>query len=61
MKMRRRKIFRWCVDFADNINFWFQDKFDLNPKRAVLERQQDLISLEELERTVGKNLLKKEK
>ena len=60
MKIRRRKILRACVDFAHNFNFWFQDKFNLNPKRAILERQQDLISLEELERTVGKNLLKKE-
>ena len=58
MKIRKRKIFRWCVDHADNINFWFQDRFNLNPKRTILERQQDLVSLEELERTVGKNLLK---
>lgn len=29
-----------------------------NSMTAILERQQDLTSLEELERTVGKNLLK---
>jgi hypothetical protein len=58
LKIRKREIFRWAVDLFDNINFWFEDKFNLNPKRAILEKQQDLVSLEELERTVGKNLLK---
>ena len=58
MKIRKRKIFRWAIDFFDNINFWVEAKFNLNPKRAILEKQQDLVSLEELERTVGKNLLK---
>jgi hypothetical protein len=58
LKIRKRKIFRWAVDFFDNVNIWFEDKFNLNPKRTILEKQQDLVSLEELERTVGKNLLK---
>jgi len=56
MKIRKRKIFRWCVDFCDIINIWVQDRFNLNPKRAILEAQQDLTSLEELERTIGKSL-----
>ena len=56
MKIRKRKIFRWCVDFFDTINFWFEERFDLNPKRTILERQQDLVSLEELDRTIGKHL-----
>ena len=56
MQIRRRKIFRWCVDTADNINFWVEKRFDLNPKRVILEAQQDTVSLEELERTVGKSL-----
>ena len=56
MQIRRRKIFRWCVDTADNINFWIEKRFDLNPKRVILEAQQDTVSLEELERTVGKSL-----
>jgi len=58
LKIRKRQIFRWCVDFADGINFWFQDRLNLNPKRAILEKQQDLTSLEELEKTVGKSLFK---
>ena len=56
IKIRKRKIFRWCVDFFDGINFWIEDKFNLNPKRAILEKQQDITSVEELERTIGKNL-----
>ena len=56
MKIRKRKIFRWCVDFFDTINFWFEERFNLNPKRTILERQQDLVSLEELDRTIGKSL-----
>lgn len=56
MKIRKRKIFRWCVDFCDIINIWVQDRFNLNPKRAILEAQQDLTSLEELESTIGKSL-----
>jgi len=56
MQIRRRKIFRWCVGTADNINFWVEKRFDLNPKRVILEAQQDTVSLEELERTVGKSL-----
>ena len=56
MMIRKRKIFRWCVDFFDTINFWFEERFNLNPKRTILERQQDLVSLEELDRTIGKHL-----
>lgn len=56
MAVNKRKIFRWLIDTFDGINFWFEDKFNLNPKRAVLERNQDLTSVEELERTIGKSL-----
>ena len=56
MKIRRRKIFRWCVDFADTINFWFRDRLNLDPKRVILERKQDMISVDELESTIGKSL-----
>jgi len=56
MKIRRRKIFRWCVDFADGINFWFRDRLNLDPKRVILERKQDMVSVDELERTIGRSL-----
>ena len=56
IKIRKRHIFRWCVDFADTVNFWFQDRLNLNPKRAILERKQDMTTVEELERTIGRSL-----
>lgn len=54
--IKKRKIFRWLVDTFDTINFWIQEKFDINPKRVILEKQQDTVSVEELERTIGKSL-----
>jgi hypothetical protein len=56
LKIRKRKIFRWLVDTFDTINIWFEDKFNLNPKRIVLEKKQDLVTLEELDNTIGKHL-----
>lgn len=56
MKIRKRKIFRYLVDTFDTINIWFEDRFSLNPKRKLLEAKQDLVTLEELENTIGKNL-----
>jgi len=53
--IKKRKIFRWLIDTFDSINFWFEKKLNLNPKRTVMEKKQDMISLKELERTVGKN------
>ena len=54
---KKRKLFRFLIDTADTVNFWFQDKFNLNPKKAVLERQQDMtVSVKELESTIGKSL-----
>lgn len=56
MKIRKREIFRWCVDFADGVNFWIKNRLNLDPKRVILERKQDIISVEELERTIGRSL-----
>ena len=56
MKIRKRKIFRWCVDFFDGFNFWFRDWLNLDPKRVILERKQDLVTTDELERTIGRSL-----
>ena len=56
MVIKKRKIFRWLVDTFDGINIWFEDKFNLNPKRVVLERNQDMTSVYELEKTIGKSL-----
>ena len=56
IKIRKRKIFRWCIDFADNVNFWIKDRLNLDPKRVILEQQQDLVTTKELEETIGKSL-----
>lgn len=56
MKLRKRQIFRWLVNTFDNINIWFEDKFNLNPKKQILEAKQDLVTLEELDNTIGKSL-----
>ncbi len=52
----KRKLFRWAIDVADTVNFWFRDTFNLDPKRRVLELKQDQVSMEELESTIGKAL-----
>ena len=52
----KRKFFRWLIDQFDTINFWLEKKFNLNPKRTLLEKQQDMITLKELDRTIGKHL-----
>jgi len=44
------------IDTSDTINFWFQDKFNTNLKRNILEKKQDLVSLKELDATIGKSL-----
>ena len=54
--IKRRIIFRWLVDTFDTVNLWFQDKFNINPKRRTLELAQDCVLVEELENTIGKSL-----
>lgn len=54
--IKKRKIFRWLIDTFDSINFWFEKKFNLNPKRSVMEAKQNTVSLKELEDTIGKSL-----
>ena len=56
MKIRKRHLFRLAVDISDNINIWFQDVFGFNAKRKILEKRQDLVSMKELDNTIGKSL-----
>lgn len=56
MKIRKRHLFRLAVDISDNINIWFQDVFGFNAKRKILEKKQDLVSMKELDNTIGKSL-----
>ena len=54
--MKKRELFRLLVDTFDSISFWFEKKYNTNPKKAILERQQDLIPVKKLEKTIGKSL-----
>lgn len=56
MKIRKRHLFRWIVEISDNINILFQDIFGFNAKRKILEKKQDLVSMKELDDTIGKSL-----
>jgi len=50
-------MFRMLVDIADRVNIWFTTKFNLNPKRRVLEIQQDhQTTMKDLDDTIGKAL-----
>jgi hypothetical protein len=56
MKIKRRHIFRTLVRWADELNLWIQSISGGNLKRVVLEAKQDRVSMEELDRTIGKAL-----
>jgi hypothetical protein len=56
MKIRKRNLFRLVIDISDKVNIWFQDVFGLNPKRKVLEKKQDFVTMRELDNTIGKAL-----
>ena len=56
MKIRKRKLFRLIIDISDKANIWFQDVFGLNPKRKLLEKKQDFVTMSELDNTIGKSL-----
>jgi hypothetical protein len=52
----RVKLFRYLIHISDRINIKIKDIFNLDPKRKILEKKQDLISLRELDRTIGKSI-----
>jgi len=56
MKIRKRNFFRLVIDISDKVNIWAQDVFGLNPKRKVMEKKQDFVSIRELDNTIGKSL-----
>ena len=56
MKIRRRDIFRITVEVSDKLNILIQDVFGLNPKRKILEKKQDFVTMRELDNTIGKSL-----
>jgi len=56
MKIRKRNLFRLVIDISDKVDIWFQDMFGLNPKRKILEKKQDFVTMRELDNTIGKAL-----
>jgi len=52
----RRKLFRWAIDVADRVNIFFKDVFNIDPKRRVLESKQDLLTMKQLDSTIGRAL-----
>jgi hypothetical protein len=54
VKRLKRKLFRWAIDVADRINIWFRDTFNIDPKRKVLESKQDMLTMRQLDNTIGK-------
>ena len=55
-RIRKRVVFRLLVDGSDKVNIRFQDMFGLNPKRKILEKKQDFVTMKELDNTIGKAL-----
>ena len=56
MKIRKRNIFRWLVDTFDTLNIWIEGITGTNAKRKILEAKQDMVTLRELDETIGKHL-----
>ena len=56
MKIISRKTFRKVVDVSDRLNIWYKKVFGLDAKRKVLETKQNLITMDELDNTIGKAL-----
>ncbi len=56
MKIRKRNLFRLSIDISDKVNIWLQDAFGFNAKRKLLEKKQDLVTMKELDNTIGKSL-----
>lgn len=54
--IKRRQVFRTLVRWADELNLWIQSIGGGNLKRVLLEAKQDRVTMEELDRTIGKSL-----
>ena len=44
------------MDTFDGINIWIEDITGTNAKRKILEAKQDMVTLRELDETIGKHL-----
>ena len=52
----RRLLTRRVIAFADTIDIWFRNTFNVNPKQKALELAQDAIPLSRLDSTIGVSL-----
>jgi len=50
------KIFRKLINFADRIDIWFRNNFNVNMKQKALELSQDNVSMKKLDKTIGVHL-----
>jgi hypothetical protein len=50
------KIFRKLINFADRIDIWFRNNFNVNMKQKALELSQDNIPMSKLNKTIGVHL-----
>lgn len=50
------RIFRKLVNFADRIDIWFRNNFNVNMKQKALELTQDNIPMSKLDKTIGVHL-----
>ncbi len=50
------KIFRKLINFADRIDIWFRNNFNVNMKQKALEISQDNIPMSKLDKTIGVHL-----
>ena len=55
--MRVHKIF---LDWSDRIDIWIQDKYNKQPKRKLLEMQQDLFPNERVQKAIDEALFNHE-
>ena len=56
MRIRKRNLFRLLIEISDKLNIFIQDLFGINPKRKVLEKKQDFVTIRELDNSIGKSL-----
>lgn len=46
-------LFRFLIDISDRFNIFVSDMFNINPKKKLLEKTQDLYTIEQLDNTIG--------
>ena len=50
------RVFKVFLDWSDRIDIWIQDKYKKQPKRKLLEMQQDLFPNERVTKAIDEAL-----